>query len=141
MADVDHVANEGNPIIDPAVGADGEHDHPFPADPYSIDCTASVFIAGIMHVVSNATKDLDTALNHYATFLKQLTAICHMLSKTQQEAFARNVLPSLSPQIVCPRLCWVPRPCASGSMGECVAWCSVLAAIEGILACCLVKAG
>lgn len=50
-------------------------------DPYMVDLTNSVFIAGLLHVLHNTTSDLAAPLHHWATFMGQLRQVCRLLSR------------------------------------------------------------
>ena len=63
---------------------DGEwQDYPFPPDPHAIDSTHSIFIACILHIMSNVTKSMGKAMIMFSEFIKQLTNVCRMLSKKE----------------------------------------------------------
>ena len=52
-----------------------------PADArLSVDMRGSIFAAGILHVVHNATEGLGETLQHFAEFTVRLTQVCRLLS-------------------------------------------------------------
>ena len=58
-----------------------QRDYPDPVDDYEINCQASIFVAGVLHIVSNITKDLSVALEGFKEFVSELKEICRMLSR------------------------------------------------------------
>jgi hypothetical protein len=64
-----------------AEGAADISDYPMPADEHEVDCTASVYIAGVMHIVSNLTVGFSGCLEHFGDFLLELTMVCRLLSR------------------------------------------------------------
>ena len=58
-----------------------QDDFPMPEDPYEINCSYSLYILGMLHIVSNITKDMELALAWFHIFLKYLTNICRLLSR------------------------------------------------------------
>ena len=46
-----------------------------------IDFTASIFVAGILHIISNLTKDLNKSLHHFKTWVDQLKDVCKLLKR------------------------------------------------------------
>ncbi|CAK0859616.1 unnamed protein product [Prorocentrum cordatum] len=75
-------ANEGGA----GDGGDGEHeadgDFPRPPDPYDVNCCTSIYVPGMLHIVSNITRDLSAHLEWCSQFLAYLTHICRMLSRS-----------------------------------------------------------
>jgi mRNA-degrading endonuclease YafQ of YafQ-DinJ toxin-antitoxin module len=47
---------------------------------YMLDFKSSVYIAGLLHVLHNTTKDLGTALLHWSLWVNQLKMVCRLLS-------------------------------------------------------------
>ena len=66
---------------DPDGDVEDVSDYPLPEDPYGIDTTASLFIAGFLHIASNVTKGLEQAMVWFPTFFVMITHLCRMLSK------------------------------------------------------------
>lgn len=68
---------------DPAaeLGAAPEMEGVDEADPYLVDLTGSVFIAGLLHILHNTTSDLHVPLQHWAIFIDQLRQVTRMLSR------------------------------------------------------------
>ena len=58
-------------------------EYPFPPDPHAIDSTASIFIAGILHIMSNVTKSMGKAMIMFSEIIKQLTNVYRALSKKE----------------------------------------------------------
>jgi hypothetical protein len=52
-----------------------------PAAPYEIDCTHSLFLAGMLHIVHNLTEGMSGALTYFDTFVAQLKQVTRLLSK------------------------------------------------------------
>ena len=46
-----------------------------------VDFTPQVFVAGMLHINHNMTRNLETALNHWGTFVVQLTHVCKLLAQ------------------------------------------------------------
>lgn len=68
------------------------NDYPCPDDPYFVDCTASIFIPGMMHILSNITKDLGGAMSYWKQFVIYLKAVCNLLSKNGCERDSRRLV-------------------------------------------------
>jgi len=54
---------------------------PQQAHPYDIDGTGSIYIPGMLHIVSNITKDLKAALVGFDDHVSRLSAVCRLLSR------------------------------------------------------------
>lgn len=57
------------------------HIFDFLEDEFEIDLTPSIFIAGILHCLSNITKGFDTVLLYWAPFIEPLRHVCRLLSR------------------------------------------------------------
>lgn len=55
-------------------------------DPYHVDLTGAVFIAGALHVIHNTARDLPGCLLYWNTWLQQLTHLSRLLSRTWPKA-------------------------------------------------------
>ena len=47
--------------------------------PYRLDFSSQIFIAGLLHISHNLTRDLELVLQHWDTYLIQLTHVCRLL--------------------------------------------------------------
>jgi hypothetical protein len=56
-------------------------DEPISLDEYDLDFTKSIYIAGVLHIVSNITQDLKTALVHFQKFFLWLSAVTRLLTR------------------------------------------------------------
>jgi hypothetical protein len=61
----------------------GERVEPAPvlADPYVVDCRASLFVMGLLHIVHNLTESFNLVLLFWDTFIEQLTHTTRLISK------------------------------------------------------------
>jgi len=66
------------PVCEPVPGWD---DFPFPDDEYMLDFTTSIFIAGMLHVISTMTEGMERFLAFWKVFVDQLRHICRLLSR------------------------------------------------------------
>jgi len=48
---------------------------------YLMDCRASVFVAGVLHVIHNITKDFKKVTKHFPEHLLDLTHVCRLISR------------------------------------------------------------
>ena len=48
---------------------------------YRLDFTQQVFIAGLLHISHNMTRDLESVLQHWETYVTQLTHVCRLLQQ------------------------------------------------------------
>lgn len=65
----------------PPPDAQAPHHRGAHADPYLVNMRRSVYIAGMLHVLHNTTKDLADCLLFFPTFLNQLRQTCRLLSR------------------------------------------------------------
>ena len=72
--------------IEPGEAAGVAHDAgqpaaPPPGDPYWVNLTGSIYIAGVLHVIHNTCHDLHDVMLFWSTWLNQLTHISRLVSK------------------------------------------------------------
>ena len=48
---------------------------------YATDCRRSIYVPGLLHIIHNATADLQSVLAHWPAYVRQLKAVAKMLSK------------------------------------------------------------
>lgn len=93
-----------------------------------VDCTGSIFIAGILHIVQNCTADLSKVLAYWPNFLPGLTHICRLLSRPWSRSRLLHTCFGKPPQSAYKR--------SFSSFNQSVyqgRWSSVVAAIHALL--------
>lgn len=70
---------EGDAVFDPAEAPEWGIDNG--GDLYNLDLEPSIFIPGVLHIISNITKDLAAPLEYWNTWLEQLRHVCRLLSR------------------------------------------------------------
>jgi hypothetical protein len=55
--------------------------HGHAAEPYAVDMSRCVYIAGVLHIVHKATEELAGVLVHWDTFIEELTHVTRLLSR------------------------------------------------------------
>ena len=74
-------AGDAQPEVDPSI------------NPWLLDFRGSLYISGMLHIVSNLTKDIHGALLHWATFLDELRHVCRLLNhKWSKQRFMKHLL-------------------------------------------------
>lgn len=56
-------------------------EYPRGLDPYELNFTKSVYIPGMLHIVSNATNDLGKLMQWWSVYVMWLTQVCRLLSR------------------------------------------------------------
>lgn len=69
-----------NAVPAPAPEMQPRSDYPMLDDPYDLDFTRSVFIAGPHHVVHNLTEGFEVVLVHWVWYIMRLKHVCRLLS-------------------------------------------------------------
>ena len=72
------LVDAGVPPPPPPPVADAEEEE---GEELTIDFSRSVFVAGLLHIVSNITKDLDKPLVSWEWFVRSLKQVCRLLSR------------------------------------------------------------
>ena len=75
------VGDEGAADVDQPVPAEEAAPVGDAACPYIIDCRGSLYIAGILHIIHNATSDFGLVLKCWKPFCEQLKQVCRLLSR------------------------------------------------------------
>lgn len=48
---------------------------------YRVDCSGSILVPGVLHIMHNATSDMERGLSYWSTFVGQLRHVARMLAK------------------------------------------------------------
>ena len=131
---------EETPVVgDVEAEPSDQDDFRMPEDQYEINCSYSWYIPGMLHIVSNITKDMELALAWFHNFLKYLTNICRLLSrKWTRQRFRETCLRSPAAAAFHSMFDGCQRPRPDTPLGLSRASCSSSLATDGAAAAFLV---